>query len=204
MKTQTAESVYNVVPSGSSEWLRTCYFVRAAVSFLWVGAALIVAASLPIASAVLLIVYPAWDAAANMMDAHRNGGFKRNPTQALNALMSMVATIAIAVALLNSMNAVLAVYGGWAVVSGLLQLAVAVRRWKVNGAQWVMILSGAQSALAGGFFIKQSTLPSMHSVTEIAPYAAFGAVCFLISAIWLLMSQARRLKVWAISGTTCD
>lgn len=194
MKTRTIGRAYDVVPSGTSEWLRTYYFIRAAVSFLWVGAAFTVGSALPIAAAVLLIVYPTWDAAANVVDAHRNGGLKRNPTQGLNALLSMVATLAIAVALSNSMNAVLVVFGVWAVVSGLLQLATAVRRWKVYGAQWVMILSGAQSALAGGFFVKQSSLPGVHGVAEIAPYAAFGAFYFLISAIWLLVSQARRRK----------
>lgn len=67
------------------------------------GAAFTVGSALPIAAAVLLIFYPAWDAAANVLDAQRNGGLKRNPTQAVNALLSLVATLAIALALSNSM-----------------------------------------------------------------------------------------------------
>jgi hypothetical protein len=50
-----------------------------------------------------------------------------------------------------------------------------------------MILSGAQSALAGAFFIKQSTGAAMPSITTIAPYAAFGAFYFLVSAIALTL-----------------
>lgn len=194
MKTQTYDSAHDVTPGADSQWLITYYFIRAAVSFIWVGAAFTIGWTLPIAAAILLIFYPTWDAAANVLDAHRNGGLKRNPTQSLNALLSLITTISIAVALSSSMNAVLGVFGVWAVVSGLLQLATAVRRWKAYGAQWVMILSGAQSALAGGFFIKQSTLPIPHSIAEIAPYAAFGAFYFLISAIWLVVSEARRRK----------
>ena len=194
MKSPTFESTHGITPSANSQWLITYYFIRAAVSFVWVGAAFTVGSTLPIAAAVLLIFYPTWDAAANVLDAHRNGGLKRNRTQSLNALLSLVTTIAIAVALSKSMNTMLVVFGGWAVVSGLLQLATAVRRWKVYGAQWVMILSGAQSALAGGFFIKQSSLPTVHSIAEIAPYAAFGAFYFLISAVWLVVSEARRRK----------
>jgi hypothetical protein len=59
------------------------------------GAAFTVGSALPIAAAVLLIFYPAWDAAANVLDAQRNGGLKRNPTQAVNALLSLVGTLAI-------------------------------------------------------------------------------------------------------------
>ena len=56
-----------------------------------------------------------------------------------------------------------------------------------------MILSGAQSALAGGFFIQQSFAPVVPSVlTTVAPYAAFGAFYFLVSAIALTIRNRRR------------
>lgn len=194
MHNQTLGTTHVNTPDISSQWLMTYYFIRAAVSFVWVGAAFTLGAAMPLIAAVLLIFHPTWDAAANVLDAHRNGGLRRNPTQAINALLSLVTTISIALALSSSMNAVLGVFGVWAIVSGLLQLATAVRRWKVYGAQWLMILSGAQSALAGAFFIKQSLLPAAHSILEVAPYAAFGAFYFLISAIWLYVSAARRLR----------
>jgi hypothetical protein len=191
MKSTTFERIDHVGTHAGGQWLITYYFVRAAVSFIWVGAALTAGAVIPVAAAALLIFYPAWDAAANFLDAYRNGGARRNPSQSVNAILSLLTTIAIAVALATSMNTVLTVFGAWAVVSGLLQLATAVRRWKLYGAQWVMVLSGAQSALAGAFFIKQATAAGMHGVVDIAPYAAFGAFYFLISAIWLAVLQAR-------------
>ena len=55
--------------------------------------------------------------------------------------------------LIEDLHAVLAVFGAWAILAGLLQFATGLRRWRSYGAQWSMILSGAQSALAGGFFI---------------------------------------------------
>jgi uncharacterized membrane protein HdeD (DUF308 family) len=92
------------------------------------------------------------------------------------------------------MNAVLAVFGVWAALSGLLQLATAVRRWKRVGAQWLMIVSGAQSAAAGTMFLRQAGAPEAPSVADIAPYAAFGAFYFLVSAVWLTVSAARRRR----------
>ncbi|MEQ7917703.1 DUF308 domain-containing protein [Xanthomonas sp. WHRI 1810A] len=195
MKTTTFERDHDAPAKTHSDWLIAYYFIRAAVSFIWVGAALTVGAVIPIAAAVLIIFYPAWDAAANLLDAYRNGGARRNPSQLINAVISLVATVAFAVAMTNGFNAVLGVFGAWAVVSGLLQLATAVRRWKMYGAQWLMFLSGAQSALAGGFFIKQAAATNLHGIADIVPYVAFGAFYFLVSALWLVVSQARRRKV---------
>jgi hypothetical protein len=51
-----------------------------------------------------------------------------------------------------------------------------------------MILSGAQSALAGAFFVKKAADPSIAlNVADVAPYAAFGAIYFAISAVVLLL-----------------
>ncbi|MEM4987556.1 DUF308 domain-containing protein [Collimonas sp. H4R21] len=180
-------------PQGN-QWLKPYYFSRAAFSVVWVAAAFTVGKSVPAVSAALLLLYPAWDAVANLMDAKRNGGLKRNPTQALNVAVSAMTTVAVAVALGMSMNAVLVVFGIWAALAGLFQLATAVRRWRNYGAQWVMILSGGQSALAGVIFIKQANGSNAPSITAIAPYAAFGAFYFLVSAIWLTISDARRRK----------
>ena len=57
-----------------------------------------------------------------------------------------------------------------------------------------MILAGAQSVVVGVVFIKQATAPAAPGITDIAPYAAFGAFYFFISAIWLTVSEARAKK----------
>lgn len=180
--------------SDTDHWLRFYYALRGVVSLVWVAAALVVGPQSSIVAAVLLLSYPAWDGLANTADARRNGGFRRNPTQTFNAAVSSVTTVAVAFALAASMNAVLGVFGVWAALSGLLQLATAVRRWKLAGGQWVMILSGAQSAFAGVMFLREAGAPEVPSVADIAPYAAFGALYFLVSAGWLSVSSARRRR----------
>jgi len=178
--------------ASSNGWLKSYYYLRFAVSAAWVAAAFTVAkSSLPLAAA-MLVAYPAWDALANYIDARRTGGLSRNKSQLLNFVVSIVTAIAIAIALGHSMNAVLSVYGVWAVVAGVLQLLTALRRWKTNGAQWAMILSGAQSALAGVFFVKMAGGTEIIGITNVAPYAAFGAFYFLVSALWLSVSDVLR------------
>jgi uncharacterized membrane protein HdeD (DUF308 family) len=180
--------------TSETNWLKAYYFARAAVSIVWVAAAFTVGKNVPVVGYSLLVAYPAWDAIANIADVQGNGGWKKNPTQVLNAAVSGATTLAVAIALGISMNAVLGVYGVWAALSGLFQLATGVRRWKSYGAQWAMILSGAQSVLAGAFFLKQASLSQSPGISDIAPYAAFGAFYFLVSALWLVVSDARRRR----------
>ncbi|MEX3972592.1 DUF308 domain-containing protein [Paraburkholderia caribensis] len=179
----------DITRAQNERWLTRYYFVRTAFSVVWVVLAFSVG-HFPVTAVALLVVYPAWDALANYIDASRNGGMAENPTQTINVIISAVATVAVMVAL--GLNWVLGVFGAWAVLSGLLQLATAVRRWKHLGAQWAMILSGGQSALAGAFFLTQSGAPTHSAISRVAGYAAVGAVYFLVSALWLSVGQLRR------------
>lgn len=174
--------------ASSRTGLRNYYLLRGAVSALWVAAAFTIGRA-ELVSAVLLFAYPAWDAAANLIDASSNGGLARNRAQALNVLVSGITALLVA-AVIGNMHAVLGVFGVWAILAGLLQLATGVGRWKAFGAQWAMILSGAQSALAGGFFITRALGSAVPGIADIAPYAAFGAFYFAISALWLSVRRA--------------
>jgi uncharacterized membrane protein HdeD (DUF308 family) len=189
------QTVALVSSPSSNNWLKRYYFVRFVVSAAWVALAFSVAKGAPALAAIMLVAYPAWDALANVYDARQHGGLGHNKSQMLNFVVSVVTALAVAIALTRSLNAVLAVFGVWAVLSGLLQLATGVRRWKSFGAQWAMILSGAQSALAGIFFVKMANGPVPASILSVAPYAAFGAFYFFVSAIWLTVSEARRASV---------
>jgi uncharacterized membrane protein HdeD (DUF308 family) len=181
------------LPTAPAGWLKTYAFMRFGVSAAWVVAALLLAPLNPAIAAVLLVLYPAWDALANFVDAQRNGGLKRNMSHLLNVIVSVITTIAVVVALGQGMAAVIFVFGVWAILSGLLQLATAVRRW-ASGGQWAMVLSGAQSALAGGFFVfSAGTMPNP-GIVLIAGYAAFGAIYFLVTAIWLTLRGIREAK----------
>jgi uncharacterized membrane protein HdeD (DUF308 family) len=196
----TNETLGKLQSTDDEQWLQSYYLLRAAVAGVWVGAAFVFATNVPVLAAALLLIYPAWDAAANIMDARRHGGAKANPTQALNAVVSLLTTGAVAIALAVSMNAVLGVFGVWATLAGLFQLATAVRRWKSRGAQWAMILSGGQSMLVGVMFIRQASAAAIPGIGDIAPYAAFGSFYFLISAVWLAASVARHRRVRPTAG----
>ncbi|CAB3771381.1 DUF308 domain-containing protein [Paraburkholderia humisilvae] len=173
-------------------WLKHYYFFRAAFSVIWVGLAFAVGHLSPGIAAVLLVAYPAWDALANYIDMSRSGGSFENRTQATNVFVSLAVTVGVIVALRVSMAGVLGIFGLWAILSGLLQLSTAVHRWKAFGAQWAMILSGAQSALAGGFFIMQAHAPAPNAIVKVAGYAAVGAIYFLVAATWLSVTGMRR------------
>jgi uncharacterized membrane protein HdeD (DUF308 family) len=179
-----------------SSWLRIYYYTRSLFSTAWVSAAVIAAGTSMIAS-LLLIIYPAWDALANLVDARRNGGLAANKSQALNVVASSVMTIVVLAAVVKDTYAVLAAFGIWAILSGILQLYTGIRRWRSFGAQWAMILSGAQSTLAGGFMIKQSLGAVPPSILDVAPYAGFGAFYFLVSATWLTIAAYRTHSIKA-------
>ena len=181
------------VNHGADRWLTRYYLVRAAFNVTWVAAAFLTPAAAP-ALAALFLIYPAWDAAANVLDAQRTGGLRNNPTQAVNAVVSAFTTGAVAVALADSMNAVLGVFGVWAAVSGLLQLATGLRRRRGAGGQWAMLLSGAQSTAAGVMFVIASTSSEVPDATVVAPYAGFGAFYFAVAAVWLALSRVRRSR----------
>ncbi len=57
-----------------------------------------------------------------------------------------------------------------------------------------MVLSGAESALAGGLFVAQSRMATPPTIANIAGYAGVGALYFLISGIWLSVAQRRRAR----------
>jgi uncharacterized membrane protein HdeD (DUF308 family) len=178
-----------------NSWLKRYYLGRFVFSAAWVALAFTVGKNAPGVAAIMLILYPIWDALANLTDAQRTGGLAHNKTQLFNFIVSVLTAIAVVVGLRSGMGAVVVVFGVWAGLAGVLQLATAVRRWKSFGAQWSMILSGAQSALAGVFFVKMASAPHVSAIATVAPYAAFGAFYFLVSGLWLAVGDARRLRL---------
>ena len=189
-----ANNKTSLAASGNEQWLKQYYFTRAAFSVLWVAAAFAFGQRSFAVAAILLIIYPAWDAVANGVDAARSGGFAVNRSQTINVTASSIMTLAVIVALTMSMNWVLGAFGLWAIFSGLLQLGTALRRWKTSGGQWAMILSGGQSAVAGALFIFQAQMPQEPSISTVAGYAGVGAFYFLVSAIWLSVTHIRRSR----------
>jgi len=64
--------------------------------------------------------------------------------------------------------------------------------WDMPEETVAVILAATQSILAGGFMLKMASGTDPVGIGNIAPYAAFGAFYFLVSAIWLTVSDARR------------
>lgn len=185
----------DTIPSRAANALGRYYLLRAAVAAAWVAAAFTVGAASPLVGGALLVLYPAWDALANARDAVANGGFRANLPQAFNTAVSTLVAVGVLAALNLDPRLVLGLFGVWAILAGVLQLAAGVRRWRAFGAQWAMVLSGAQSALAGGHFLSKAAGPLPASLAPIiALYAAFGAFYFLVSAILLTLKTRRAAK----------
>lgn len=183
MTTTATLSSVSVPPDSLSHWLKRYYGARALFSIVWVALAFTVGKTQPLVGVVLLVAYPVWDCLANYVDASRNGGLRSNPTQMLNVIVSAVVTLGVIVTVRDDVHAAIGVIGVWAALSGFLQLSTGIRRWRSASAQWLQILSGAQSNLAAvHFLMKAIDLSTIVSVADVAPYAAFGAVYFAISA----------------------
>jgi uncharacterized membrane protein HdeD (DUF308 family) len=158
--------------------------LRAVVALLWAGAIAIVAgdagSDLPAGVAALVAVYPLIDVVASLREASLGGDRVR--LLQVNAAVSLLATAGLAVVAFGSdTSAVLAVFGAWAFVSGALQLANAIHRRRRGTRELPMVASGAISTLAGISFIAASGMDDP-SIINLAGYAAFGALLYLLWA----------------------
>lgn len=173
--------------------LRNFYFLRALAAFAWVALASLSSSASRLVVGALLVLYPAWDAVANGIDARRSGGWQANPGQKFNALTSIIIAVCMAVVFTLRGNAGgVLVFGLWALLAGLFQLAVGIRRRKLGG-QAFMMISGAQSALAGVVFSIQA-FGATPGIAQLAPYAAFGGFYFLLAALWLTFRARQPLS----------
>jgi uncharacterized membrane protein HdeD (DUF308 family) len=127
----------------------------------------------------LLFLYPAVDAAAAVVDARST---RWSATLSANLAVSALAAVGLALAGASGVPAVLRVWGAWAIVAGLIQLAVGLSRRRPGG-QWAMIAAGGLSAVVGAGFIVSAG--SATSVTSVAGYAVVGGIFFLVSALRL-------------------
>jgi uncharacterized membrane protein HdeD (DUF308 family) len=159
--------------------LRRLYFVRFGFAVVWAGLLALTSSHLGLAAGLLLVLYPLFDAAAAVVDGHTS----RVKALRLNIAVSSLAALGLALAATSGIPAALRVWGAWAILAGLLQLVVALRRRGLGG-QWPMIVSGGLSIVVGTSFI---AMAGQHdpSLTGLAGYALLGGVFFLVSAIRL-------------------
>ncbi|PWK75877.1 hypothetical protein LX99_03610 [Mucilaginibacter oryzae] len=165
--------------------LRKLYFIRVIFSVAWVTAVSLLAKTSFTAATILLVIYPLWDVVGTLLDIRANQGNGTSATpQYVNLGISIITTIAVSFAIDKGVPSALIVFGAWALLTGLIQLVLGVKRRKALGGQWPMILSGGQSMLAGISFIAMAHSPAM-GIVNLAGYSAFGAFYYLLAAIRL-------------------
>ena len=170
--------------------LRRLYFVRFVFAIVWALVILSMASRLGPVTVTLLVLYPLFDVGAAIVDARASRAGGSVTGQRLTMVISLVTAIGVAIACTSGIPAVLRVWGAWAIVAGLIQLIVAVRRRRLGG-QWALIVSGAISVLAGGSFVATAGAADP-TLTNAAGYAIPGGIFFLISA--LCLNRAARGK----------
>lgn len=175
----TAEST----AAASATSLRNLYFVRFGFAIVWVAGMFAVGKELGPVTIALLVLYPLFDVAAAVVD-FRSAKTAR-PTVGLyfNMALSLLTAIGLGVAVTSGIPAVLRVWGVWAITAGIVQLIVAIGRYKLGG-QWAMILSGGLSTVAGASFILMAGGPNA-MLGSVAGYAGVGGIFFLVSALRL-------------------
>jgi len=164
--------------------LRSLYFARTAFSVIWVILISVFVKTNSSITGILFIIYPTWDVIATYLDIKANPPHTSKTPQYVNMAIGILSTIGVALALQKGVPAALVVFGIWAIVTGLIQLILGLRRRKELGGQWPMIISGGQSMLAGSVFIAMAKSPTM-GISNLAGYSAFGAFYFLLAAIRL-------------------
>jgi uncharacterized membrane protein HdeD (DUF308 family) len=170
--------------------LRRLYFVRFGFALVWAVALFLTASSIGPVSATLLVIYPLFDVGAAVVDARSSRASRSARSLHVNMAISVIAAVGLVFAVTSGIPAVLQVWGVWAVVAGLVQLVVALRR-RTLGGQWAMIASGTISTVAGISFFLQASAPHA-SLSNMAGYALLGGIFFLVSALRLSRSTGGR------------
>lgn len=185
---QTPQTIQTPQTPQATRSLRNLYFTRTVVQVVWAAAVIAVAAKNPAAGATLLILYPLWDVACTLYDVKNSNGSNSATTQYVNAIVGTLTAIGIGLTGYSHPSYAVAIFGAWALVAGLLQLAVGLLRRRQLGGQWAMILSGVQSTAAGVAFTLGG-LSGKVQIKDLGGYAVFGAIYFLVGGI--LLSRKR-------------
>jgi uncharacterized membrane protein HdeD (DUF308 family) len=166
---------------GFASSLRRLYLVRFGFAVVWAALLFLTASNIGPVSAILLVGYPLFDVAAAIVDARSSGSTGPRLELYLNMGISLMAALAIGLAVTSGIPAVLRAWGIWAAFSGLVQLTVGIRRRALSG-QWPMMVSGTISTIAGVSFFLQAS-GAAPALGNVAGYAVLGGVFFLISAL---------------------
>ncbi len=95
--------------------LRKLYFTRATFSVIWVILIALFAKTAVGFASILLIIYPAWDVVGTFLDIRANQNSISKTPQYVNAVISTITTIAVAIAIQKGVPEALMVFGAWAI-----------------------------------------------------------------------------------------
>ncbi|MDG4781999.1 DUF308 domain-containing protein [Micromonospora sp. WMMD961] len=168
------------------------YLVRGLVAIAWAAGFSTVSDSLTAITVVLLIAYPLIDVVASLLDAREDPGTPARTLQIFNTTLSALAALALGLAASSGIGAVLFTFGVWAIVSGVAQFTVAIRRNSPElGRQWPMLIAGALSVIAGATYLP-AALGAEPSLSMLVVYTAAGGVFFVLQAASLAWRQRRQ------------
>ncbi|MER5917132.1 DUF308 domain-containing protein [Streptomyces sp. NPDC001982] len=197
--TQTTVTSSTTTTTTTTSGLRSLYLIRVAFSLIWVALVVTTSASLvstdkpTVIAAVLLVIYPLWDAIATLLERRMAGTGSTNRVSTTNMALGLATTAGMITAVFSTIGTALLVFGIWALLSGAIQLVVAIRRRRTVGAQWPMVISGGQSVLAGAT-VAATSASATSSLSTVAGYSAFGAFWFLVSVIALSIRSRREKR----------
>ena len=180
------------VRTAPGQALRRLYFTRFAFALVWAVVLFFTAGSPSPFLTVWLLIYPLFDAGSVLFQLRSEGRAESSRIpEWLNVVLSVVAAVALAWTSTVSTSSALVAWGAWAIVSGLLQLIVAILRRRTGG-QVPLMISGAVSVLAGSGFAMQGIQGGGLGLSAVGGYAILGGILFLISAIRLSILRGRR------------
>ncbi|MFF7889333.1 DUF308 domain-containing protein [Streptomyces sp. NPDC020794] len=197
--TQTTVTSSTTTTTTTPSGLRSLYLIRVAFSLIWVALVVTTSASLvstdkpTVIAAVLLVIYPLWDVIATLLERRMAGTGSTDRFGTTNMVLGLATTAGMIIAVFSTIGTALLVFGIWALLSGAIQLVVAIRRQRTVGAQWPMVISGGLSVLAGASFAAMSA-SATSSLSTVAGYSAFGALWFLVSVIALSIRSRREKR----------
>ena len=171
--------------------LRTLYLTRILFAVAWV---VLVSALAPstrgegagLLIGLLLVGYPATDAIASIFEIRAD----RSMTPAwqyVNLIAGGLTAIAVGATAFSSVPSAISIFGLWAIISGVIQTAVAlIRRLRMRG-QWPLVVSGIGSVAGGLGYIRWSG-SAVDGLNALAIYTEGGAFFYLLTVAWLFLS----------------
>ncbi|MEU6207813.1 DUF308 domain-containing protein [Micromonospora musae] len=167
------------------------YLIRGLIAIGWAAGFAAVHDSLSTPTVVLLIAYPLIDVVASLLDAREDPVTPARKLQVFNIALSALAALGLGLSAVGGIGAVLFTFGVWAIVSGVAQVTVALRRRTPElGRQWPMLIAGVLSVIAGATYLP-AAVGMGPSLDMLILYTAAGGTFFVLQAISLAWRRRR-------------